>query len=72
MLLLVLVIDAPLTMWATYLQASAPESKSTLWQWQEFMAQGGRLALGLLIALAAIKFAGNFSGRQRSAIPVAA
>ena len=56
---LVLVADTPLTLWANYLHTIvAPESFSLLWLWEEFLVNGGRLALGLVTAVVAIKMAG--------------
>ena len=64
MLALVLVTDTPLTLWANYVHTIIDHKAfSLLWWWEEFLVNGGRLALGLVTALVAIKMAGRFSQR---------
>lgn len=55
LLAIVLVVDAPFTLWANYLHVLSPDSFLLLWRWEEFLVHGGRLALGLVIATASIR-----------------
>lgn len=58
LLAFVLITDAPLTLWANYVHTIVePNAFSLLWWWEELLVNGGRLALGFLIALVAIRTA---------------
>jgi hypothetical protein len=63
--LVLLVADAPFSLWAMHAHMADPGLDALLWAWEQFLVNGGRLVLGLAAAVIAILIAAKLIAAKR-------